>query len=208
MRASARVSPREDADDAAEHVDQRVILHGVRWSDFEAFLRMRGDDAGIRIAYLEGELELMTPSIDHEGIKTTIARIVEAYAEERGIAFNGYGSWTLKRPRKRRAIEPDECYVLGTHRPKAPDLAIAVVWTSGGLDKLDIYRGLGVREVWIWQRGSITVHAMRGETYVAQAKSTLLPHLDLNLVASFVPAEDQTDAVRRFRHALTKKRRR
>src|SRR5437870_43161 len=108
--------------------DQRVTLHDVTWSDFELILQIRGDRAGVRMTYLNGVLELMTPSVDHEGIKTTIGRLLEAYAEEKGLPFNGFGSWTLKNARRARALEPDECYSLSLGRPTRPDLAIEVVF--------------------------------------------------------------------------------
>src|SRR5439155_5576949 len=76
--------------------DHRVTLHDVTWEQYEALLEMRGDRAGVRMAYLQGELELMSPSRSHEGIKKTLARLLEAYAEERGLDLNGFGSWTLK----------------------------------------------------------------------------------------------------------------
>ncbi len=66
---------------AARAEDQRVTLYDVSWSDFELILQIRGDRAGVRVTYLNGALELMSPSVDHEGIKKTIARLLEAYAE-------------------------------------------------------------------------------------------------------------------------------
>jgi len=184
---------------ARREEDQRVILHDVTWSQYETILAIRGDRAGVRLTYLNGELELMSPSLDHEAIKTTMGRLLEAYAEERGLALNGYGSWTVRSAPKARGVEPDECYVLGTHQPKAPDLAIEVVWTSGGLDKLEVYRGLGVREVWTWREGRIEVHALRSEQYQPIARSELLPDLDLEVMTSFLQNPDQTAAVRAFR---------
>jgi Uma2 family endonuclease len=179
--------------------DQRVILHDVTWSQYETILAIRGDRAGVRLTYLNGELELMSPSLDHEAIKTTIGRLLEAYAEERGLALNGYGSWTVKSALRARGVEPDECYVFGTHKPKAPDVAIEVIWTSGGLDKLEVYRGLGVREVWTWRDGRVEVHALRGDHYEQVPRSELLPDLDLGVMASFLQNPDQTAAVREFR---------
>ena len=85
----------------------------------------------------------------------------------RGIDLYGIRSWTIREKLEERGLEPDECYSLGTELPaERPDLAIEVVWTSGGIDKLDIYRKLGVPEVWIWHREKITVHALRGESYI------------------------------------------
>lgn len=85
----------------------------------------------------------MTPSRDRERLKKTLARLLEAYAEEAGIELEGYGSWTLKAQDQERGIEPDECYSIGSSQK--PDLALEVIWTTGGLDRLDIYRRLGIR---------------------------------------------------------------
>ncbi|HEY8077353.1 MAG TPA: Uma2 family endonuclease, partial [Labilithrix sp.] len=86
-------------------------------------------------------------------------------------------------------------------------LAIEVIWTSGGLDKLEVYRELGVREVWLWESGAISVHVLQKGGYRRVAKSRLLPRLDLAAVATLATAEDQTAAVRTFRAALRAKRR-
>jgi len=34
------------------------------------------------------------------------------------------------------------------------------VWTSGGINKLKIYRSLGVGEIWIWKDSPIAVHVL------------------------------------------------
>src|SRR6266542_2165290 len=151
--------------------DDRFVLHGVSWEEYERILEIRGESSGVRIASLEGELELMSPSRDHEWIKTTIARLLECCAEETGVDLNGYGSWTLKEKKEERGTEPNECYVVGTHDAKRPDIAIEVIWTHGGLDKLAIYRGLGVREVWLWKKGRIQVHAPRGQRWESMPRS-------------------------------------
>src|SRR5258708_7092417 len=129
----AMVLPHEAPRDPASF-DNRVFFHDVGWEQFEQVLAARGDRAGVRVTYLRGELELMSPSNDHEAIKTTIARLVEAYADERGIDLNGIGSWTIRKREAERAAEPDECYVMGPAKGRdKPDLAIEVVWTSGGI---------------------------------------------------------------------------
>lgn len=179
-------------------VDQRVLHHDVRWADYEALLAMRGEWSVPRITYLEGELELLRPSRQHEILKKTIARLVEAYSEELGLGLEGYGSWTLRKEDEERGAEPDECYSIGV-AGEVPDLAIEVIWTSGGLDKLEVYRRLGVREVWIWREGRILPFALRGDRYEPLAASELLPRIDLGLVASLLEAPSQTEAVRRLR---------
>jgi Uma2 family endonuclease len=173
----------------------------VTWDQYEAVLAIRGEGAGVRIAYLDGELELMSPSRDHEVIKSCIGRLIEAYAEERGVRLDALGSMTIRSRPKERGVEPDECYEIDGPK-QFPDLAIEVVWTSGGVDKLEIYRAFGVREVWVWRDGRIEVHALRGEAYERVVSSTLLPELDLATVAKLATSPDQTYAVRDFRRTL------
>jgi Uma2 family endonuclease len=191
-----------------QHIDQRVCLHGVEWESFEAVLAARGEAGGTRITYLDGELELMTPSIDHESLKKRLARLLETYAELVGIELEGYGSWTLKEQAKRLGVEADECYVLGPRDqpPRIPDIAIEVVWTSGGLDKLEAYRGLGVPEVWFWQDGALRVFLLQGEGYLAATRSHALPNLDPALVVRCMVEPSQTKALRALREALVAER--
>ncbi len=136
-----------DRDDRP-HEDHFVVLHGVSWSDYQRVLEIRGDHSSPRIAYLEGRLEIMSPSGSHERIKSLIGRLVEVWCLEHDVEFTTVGSWTLEDKTTDRGVEPDECYIFGPPRGALrPDLAIEVIWTSGGLAKLEIYRKLGVAEV-------------------------------------------------------------
>src|ERR1043166_714180 len=130
----------------AEDPDQRVILGGINWWQYETVLAILGDRAGVHVTYLEGQLEIMTPSRTHGWLTKLIARLLEAYAGEKELVFEGYGSMTIRNAPKQRGIEPDECYAVGAAK-ESPDLAVEVIWTHGGLDKREVYRGLGVREV-------------------------------------------------------------
>ena len=162
--------------------DQRLVTYGVPWSHYETQLALRGDHPVPRIAFLEGALELMSPSKDRERIKSYIGRLVEAYALEREIDLSPYGSWTLKQAPQQAGLEPDECYLVGDQQRDTPDLAIEVVWTSGGIEKLEIYRRLGVGEVWI--RGSRFM-SYRGN--VTRRRSGVLFPRPRRAVARLVP---------------------
>ncbi|MBI2893948.1 MAG: Uma2 family endonuclease [Deltaproteobacteria bacterium] len=180
----------------------RVILHGVPWERYDALVQLLGDEyPGLRLTYLEGTLEIMTTSPEHERWKKTIARLIEMWAIERDVKLNGYGAATFRNRAKERGLEPDECYVLG-ELVDVPDVAIEVVRTHGGIDKLEVYAGLGVPEVWFWEDGSLVVYRLAGQTYERQERSSILPELDLPQLASFVTIPDQTDAVRAYRDAL------
>jgi Uma2 family endonuclease len=198
---------------AAEHEspehDHIVQLHGVSWADYLRVLKMRGDHSAPRIAYLEGELEIMSPSRNHESIKSLIGCLVEVYCLEHDIEFSSYGSWTLKDRPKKRGAEPDECYVFGeVKNPKRPDLAIEVEWTSGRIDKLEIYRRLGVREVWYWRKGKLEPYLLRGERYRPIPRSKVLPGIDLSELVSFLDRPTTSRAMKDYRASLVRQKRR
>jgi len=189
--------------DRAEH-EPRVQLRGVTWADYQRFLELRGERATPRLTYLEGVLEIMSPSRRHESIKSLLGRLVEVWCLEHGVEFSTYGSWTLESEVEERGAEPDECYVFGeVDEPERPDLAIEVVWTSGGVDELEVYRRLGVREVWYWQRsGTLQPYVLRGDAYEAVEESEALPGIDLAQLASFLDRPTTSRAIREYRAAL------
>lgn len=201
MEASLLLPPPVPAGD----YDHCVVLHDVPWSQYAALDAARGDSAVPRLTYDQGVLEIMSPATNHERVKTTIARLIECWADETSTTLNGYGSWTVKSKKLARGLEPDECYVRGTVPGKRPDIALEVIWTSRMMDKLVVYAALGVPEVWVWEDGKLAVHVLRGRRYARAARSTLLPSLDLALVTRFATYEDQTLAVKRFRAALRRR---
>ena len=137
--------------------EQRLVLEGFSWQQYETLLATLGDDfPNLRLNYLEGTLEIMTTSSEHEELKTIIRMLLEAYFLEAHIRFHGIGSATFRKATKLRGLEPDECYCLG-QKKEFPDLAIEVVLTSGIINKLDIYQGLGVAEVWKWALSTVCV---------------------------------------------------
>lgn len=188
--------------DDTPNADHIIVLHDVTWEDYERVLEIRGDKSAPRITYLEGELEIMSPSKDHEQIKSFIGHLLEVWCIERGIEVTPFGSWTLKGKKKDRAAEADECYIFGTEPRERPHLAIEVEWTRGGVDKLRVYQKLGVEEVWIWRKGVIEIYILAGENFERSPRSRILPDLDLALLAAMLDRNTLTQAVRDFRRAL------
>ena len=183
--------------------DERIVMYNVPWSHFEVQLALRGDRSSPRMAYLDGALELMSPSKGHERTKSYLGRLVEVFALERDITLSPYGGWTLKGPPELAGIEPDECYIIGPDQDKdRPDLAIEVIWTSGSIDKLEIYRRLKVGEVWFWKNDVLSVHVLSAGRYHVAERSALLPALDLALLCKFLDRPSATQAMRDFRDAL------
>jgi Uma2 family endonuclease len=187
-----------------QQAEQRMLIHGVSWKDY-VILREALDTPGLRMTYCEGALELMSPSRNHELWKKTIARLIELHAFLLELPLLGYGSTTFRNEAKERGAEPDECWRVGSQMKdgEIPDIVLEVIHTSPILDKLHVYDGLAIPEVWLWQDGAFRVHRRRTEGgYTRVEKSELLPRIDFQLVARFVTREDQDVALREFAAAL------
>ncbi|MEM9458845.1 MAG: Uma2 family endonuclease [Myxococcota bacterium] len=183
--------------------DHIWALQGATWADVERLTELRGENPTPRFTFLDGDLEIMSPSRSHEQIKSTLSHLIAGWCLERGIDVSAYGSWQLRSRTSARGIEPDECYVVGdVSDPRVPDLAIEVVWTSGGIDKLKIYRTLGIREVWFWRDWRLEAFALRPEGYEAIEHSEVLPGLDPQFLLRFVSMRPMTRAVRELRAAM------
>ena len=111
------------------------------------------------------------------------------------------GSTTFRREERERGLEPDECYCRDADR-EVPDVALEVVVTAAAIDKLEVYRGLGVREVWIFQSGRFRVLELRGDAYAAIATTAVLPELDLDRLALWAEEPDQQAALVGYRAEL------
>jgi|SRR6478735_2613621 Uma2 family endonuclease len=187
--------------------DQIIVLQGLRWSDYQRLLELRGDGHLQRFAYLEGQLEMMTPSPSRVALTSRIGHLVAAWCLDNGVDFSAYGTWTLEDKATERGVEPDECYVFGTETDaRRPHLAIEVIWTSGGIRRLDIYQKLGVREVWFWRRGRMLVHVLVGEHYLEAATSSVLPGIDLLELCAYLDRSTTSEATREYRAALSRAR--
>lgn len=186
----------------SDQADQQYTMTGVSWQAYEALLSDLGDDfPGLRVHYLDGTLEIAMPGRQHEVVKDNIGRLLGIYFEETRTRFYGLGSTTFKAEAKRRGAEPDVSFCIGTDK-EFPDIAIEVVQTSGGVNKLEIYQGLSVVEIWFWQDDQFTVYRLQGERYEQRERSEFLPALDLSLLATYVMYPEPLDAVIEFRQAL------
>lgn len=195
--ATADLEPRAAAADADE---PRVLLRDVPWATY-VVLRDTVPGAGVRMTYLEGLLEIMSPSRRHEVNKTQIARFLELFCLEKDIPLYGYGSMTMRREETKRGLEPDECYARDEDK-ETPDLALEVVVSKDAIDKLDVYRGLGILEVWRFKDERFTVFRLVDGAYAPVDDSVVFPEIDLAVLARHVVRPDQHAALRAYRDAL------
>ncbi len=140
--------------------EQKITLHNASWETYERLIRERGESRVPRFAYDRGELEIISPSAEHESAAYFLELLVALFAEETGVNAYGVGSTTFKREDLERGFEPDACfYVQNEERIRGkpridldvdppPDLVIEIDITSPSLNKLSIYARMGVFEIW------------------------------------------------------------
>lgn len=188
----------------------RYITDKVSWEYYETLLTQLGDSLEFRLTYLDGILEVMSPSRNHERIKTLIGDLLLIYFLETDTEYYPTGSMTLRNPEQRGGTEPDESYCIGSNQ-EIPDLAIEVVITSGGINRLEVYQRLGVREVWFWQNNRFLVYHFRSENikqfqqtsgYELINNSEILPDINLTILAEYVQHPNPLVAAKSFRQTL------
>jgi Uma2 family endonuclease len=181
-----------------------VLLYNVSWEQLEQ-LDVTLEGTGAHLTYLDGILEIMSPLTDeHEVPKKTIAMLLEEYMKVKQIRFYAQGSGTLGKREDGTRSEPDESYNLGTKKP-IPDLVVEITATSGGINKLEIYKRLRIPEVWFWEDGLLSVYCLQAEEYQKVTKSSLVPDLDLELLAQYSRMADQYDALNEFSQMIREK---
>ena len=187
--------------------DQRVVLSGRSWEQFKLIQQGFEDSPGIRLFYFDGTIEILMPGREHEVFKAIIAILLIIYFEENGIEFEPTGSMTQEHEGVASA-EADESYCIGVSKP-VPDLAIEVIFTSGGPSKLQRYQALGVPEVWFWEDGVFTLYCLSKNGYERRDQSEIpeLAMLDVELLTRCVLMGETSrlEAMREFRKGIQRR---
>jgi Uma2 family endonuclease len=184
--------------------EQHLTLPGhYTWEQFEAIESLMTDTPGLRIIYLDGCIEFMTIGEPHEIFKKILAILLEVYLFEKGINFIPVGNATRRDKSKDVSFEPDESYYLG-EKKEHPDLAIEVIITSGGIDKLEKYKRFKIAEVWFWKNNQLALYQLRENEYQKINKSEALPDLDIALLVRCVQMSDLLAARIEFLNGIQK----
>ncbi|MTJ14221.1 Uma2 family endonuclease [Anabaena sp. UHCC 0187] len=184
--------------------EQRFLLPGYyTWEEFETIETLTADAAGLRITYLDGCIEFMTLSEQHEMIKTILGFLLELYSCEIGINLIPVGSATRRAKEKSASFEPDESYYIG-EKKENPDLAIEINITSGSIDKLEKYKRFNITEVWFWENNKLYLYHLKNDNYEQINQSELLADLDIDLLMNCVLMPSIIDARTAFIKGIKK----
>lgn len=182
----------------------RVTLRNVGWETYERLVEEDPDRSAPRFFYDRGELEIVSPSFEHEQIARVIAALIEELWVELDVDVVSAGSTTFKREDAARGFEPDASFYFSEKIPQVrgkrridldagdppPDLVVEVDITSPSASKLPIYASLGVAEVWRHDGERLTILRLQrqdaGEERYAEIPESAL------LAPIRVPAEALT----------------
>lgn len=197
-------------------VGQWLRLSGIDWRTYSRLLRIFAEQPGVRLTYDRGELEIMSPLLEHDDDGRFLGDLVFVLTEELGLPLKRGGSTTLRRRLKRRGIEADECFwIANAHRMAGrrrlnlrmdppPDLAIEVDVTHSSLDRLSIYAALRIPEVWRLDGDVLTFHVLEATgTYTNALVSRSIPLVTPADLIRFLQlarqAGDENVVMRQFR---------
>ena len=182
-----------------------LLFEGLTWREFKAVEQLL-DRPGYRLSFLNGVLEIRRRSGEpQEIIKGRIGALVEQYLLMAGFDFTPTGSMTLESETGKVKREADESYKLAPGR-RLPDLAIEIVFSSGGIDKLEAYKRLKIPELWFWEDGLLEVYHLRGEGdglhYEKISSSEEVQGIDLDLLLRCMNMVNHVDAIKTFQQGL------
>ena len=189
-----------------ESGEDRVVVGGISWEQYVAMDEERGaDNSHPRLYYLDAQLEIITTSLRHERLKKRIGMLVIEYVNENDLEIFPHGQATLQKLNEAGA-EPDESWCLGEEK-ESPDIALEVALTSGGLNKLEIYRRFPVSEVWFWRKDGLEIWNLNADASAYDGPmrtSRFFPRLDLDLLERSVAVPTWREARRAFQAGLKK----
>ncbi len=177
--------------EAIKHLPEGGTLHlqDVSWKEYEELVERRDEVSHVRLSYDQGLLEIMSPSAKHEKYARLFEHLIAVLTEELNLEFVSCGSVTLRLQKKSKGTEPDDCFYIrnvaqildkewiNLETDPPPDLAIEIDVTHPTLNKLAIYAGLGVPEVWRYNGARVEFYRLVEEGYAVIPASHLFPFL-------------------------------
>jgi Uma2 family endonuclease len=194
---------------------QRVVLHGVAWDEYTRLLWAFAERPSVRLTYDRGELEIMAPLYRHDNPSRFLGHMVRVLTEEFNLPLACGGSTTLRRRRRQRGLEADECFWIANEArirgrrhvnlrtDPPPDLAIEVDVTNSSLNRMSIYAALQVPEVWRLDNGGLSFHVLQANGRFAPSPvSRSFPQIcstDLTSFFALLGQQEENEILRQFR---------
>ena len=171
------------------------------WAKYRTILRLRRESRVPRMVYLDGSLLLISPSLPHEILRWRIGAIVNELVAVCELPCLPTASTTWRRRKKDVGVEGDltfylanEAAVRGKRRinlrtDPPPDLAVEVVDCHDASHAIEVYRRLGVPEVWVATERDFSIRTLdrpgKGRRYREVDRSAAIPFLTADEIADW-----------------------
>lgn len=204
---------------SAPPAEQRIVLHGISWETYESLLSDHEDKSAPRFTYDRGTLEIMSPSPAHERTNRRLSQLVLEICAARDLEAEDFGSTTYKREDIERGFEPDSCFYIENEplvRDKdrldlevdpPPDLVVEIDVTSFSLDKLPLYAGIRVPEVWRYEDAKLEILRLDSGSYRKSAESKCLAGIRADALTDLMQKRKslrRTEWLKKIREAARK----
>lgn len=173
------IHTRRPADPKSKLATDKVMNLRGGWEEFRLIQQGCAKNPSARLFYFDGMIEILMPGQPHETFSHVIGWMLTYFLLSKKVNFTPTGSVTQEQQGNASA-EADESYCIGELKP-VPDLSIEVIFTSGSIQKLEIYKTLGVSEVWFWEDGTLDLYHLRDSGYERLQASELPGLEDLDL---------------------------
>lgn len=186
-------------------VDSTLILRNVPWDGYEGLLEAAGEAAGLRIAYDQGTLQIVTLSPERESYSRLIERLVDRLSARLHVKVLFFGSSTIKRKDRGRGAEPDACFYVKTAAvigrkiqldfatDPPPDIVVEIDITHDSVSKFPLYAALGVPELWRYDGTALTMYHLQDREYLPVSSSVALRVLDAATLTHFLQLSSDKD---------------
>ncbi|NES94949.1 MAG: Uma2 family endonuclease [Desertifilum sp. SIO1I2] len=193
--------------DAGSH----LVLHNITWEMYEQLLEVFAEYPQLRMTYNRGTLELMTPLAEHESYSWNLSRLIAILSEELGLEIRGLKSTTWRSQVQAVGKEADDSFYIQNEpaiRAKLkinltvdppPDLVIEIDTTHFFIDKMSVYEGLNVPEIWQYQKGEITIYILTEAGYVESEMSLAFGSFPVKELVKFMELDSQKGENARMR---------
>ena len=175
-----------------------LLMQNVQWDDYAELVEGMNGQNGLRITYLKGGLEVMSPLPNHEKYKELLSDLARLISYETGIALEKLGSTTFNKEWLYNGVEPDTCFyiqnaskIIGKNRidlavDPPPDIAVEIDISHRSTTKLKIYEELKVPEIWLYDEQQLHIFLLSENGYIASPTSQSFPFLTSEALTHFL----------------------
>ena len=133
-----------------------ILLKNIPWQDLETILFKRQKNGETLLAYDNGTLELITPSLEHQEYREILEEFIIALLDLQNINYRCLGSVLWQRPDLQISLEVDSCFyiqnlsaiekqlTISLPENPPPDLVLEIDLTQKSLSRRSMYARLGI----------------------------------------------------------------